>query len=408
LGGQDEEPNVKTDQGVAEVQHGTLDVAVASRRAIVVATDSRRSGNDGATTDDTKKLFLLPGNRVVAIAGLVDASLPDFPEITAQIPALLEQAIGHCGHLDMFFWENPLPSTDYPEELHHLWGADPYVWWSAIVGPIQTVFNIAATFTPVDLDRATVNAIVAGYRQNGEVKLDRLRLQPLESTPRGGRRFVGVARHHQRVTTADGFAATTIGASNLADALLIGAMPADFIPELSSYPGIEAFLERRVSGDLPEMPEDELVALAHDLVRATAARNRGVGSEPLQTAVIRFGQTVVYDQPITSAGTIVLPGDGTWHMGGVFTPDSDYPFAKQNRGAVFTDCEVSGNQSPIPLGDNMFFGSRFVNAVFRYDGGRITFGPNNSLTDCELRLAAGCPDAPCLPIRHLFSRVVQE
>ena len=231
----------KTDQGVAEVQHGTLDVAVASRKAIVVATDSRRSGRDGARTDDTKKLFLLPGDRVVAIAGLVDASLPNFPEITAQIPALLEQAIGRCGHLDMFFWEDPPPPADYPEEFHHHWGADPYIWLSAIVGPIQTVFNIAATYSTVDLSRATMDAIVAGYRQSGEVKLVRSRLQPLESTPRGGRRFIGVARHHQRVAPVDGFAATTIGACNLANALLFEAVPVDFIPELSSYPGIEAF-----------------------------------------------------------------------------------------------------------------------------------------------------------------------
>lgn len=397
---------MKTGQGVAEVQHGTLDVAVASRKAIVVATDSRRSGSDGATTDDTKKLFLLPGNRVVAIAGLVDASLPGFPEITAQIPALLEWAIGHSGHRDIF-WEDPPPPADYPEDLRHLWGADPYVWLQMITGPIQTVYNISATFqTSVDLSKSPVDAIVAGYRQDGEVKIDRLRLQPQVSTPRSGRRFIGVARSNQRIATIDGFAATTVGASNLADAILYGAMPADFTPELSSYPGIEDFLERRVSGDLAETPEDELIALAHDLIRATAARNRGVGSDPLQTAVLRSGQPVVYDQPISSAGTIVLPVDGTWHLGGVFTPD--YPFATQKRGAVFTDCEVSGNQSPIPLGDNIFFGSRFVNAVFRYDVGRITFGPNNSLTDCELRLAFGCPIDPCLPIKPLFSRVVQE
>jgi len=141
----------------------------------------------------------------------------------------------------MFFWEDPPPPADYPEEFHHHWGADPYIWLSAIVGPIQTVFNIAATYSTVDLSRATMDAIVAGYRQSGEVKLVRSRLQPLESTPRGGRRFIGVARHHQRVAPVDGFAATTIGACNLANALLFEAVPVDFIPELSSYPGIEAF-----------------------------------------------------------------------------------------------------------------------------------------------------------------------
>lgn len=398
------------DRGVpavaVDVQHGTLDVAVASRHAIVVATDSRRCAHRGEVTDDTKKLFLLPENRVAAIAGLVDASLPDFPEITAQIPALLEWAIGHSGHLDSFLWEDPPPPADHPEEFRRHWGTDPYVWWGMIQGPIQTIYNIAATFAaPVDLSRAPVAALVAGYRSNGEVKIDRLRLQPQEGVSSWGRRFIGSVRSRDRIQPQDGFATATIGITALADSLLGGAIPADFGPELSSFPGIEAFLDRRSSGEAAEMSQHELTSLAQDLIRATAARYRCVGADPLQTAVLRFGQPVAYDQPIASAGTIVLPAAGTWHMGVVFTPE--YPFATQQRGAVFTDCEVSDNQSAIPLGGNLFFGSRFVNAVFRYDGGRITFGPNNDLINCELRLSAGGgPPGP--EIRNLFSRVEQE
>ena len=85
---------------------------MASNQAIVVATDSRRLGSAGAETDDTKKLFLLPDNRVVAIAGLVDASVHGFPEITAQIPPLLEVEIERSAHIDRFRWDDPPPPAE--------------------------------------------------------------------------------------------------------------------------------------------------------------------------------------------------------------------------------------------------------------------------------------------------------
>ena len=148
-------------EGVVEARYGTLDVAVASGQAIVVATDSRRSDSDGST-DNAKKLFLLPDNRVVAIAGLVDASLSGFPEVTAQIPALLELAIERSAHFDRFWWDDPPPPAECLGEFRQRWGADPYSWWGAIRGPIQTVYNIAATFSAqIDLSRAPVAALAS-------------------------------------------------------------------------------------------------------------------------------------------------------------------------------------------------------------------------------------------------------
>jgi hypothetical protein len=169
---------------------------------------------------------------------------------------------------------------------------------------------------------------------------------------------------------------------------------------------------------------DVAVASRHEIVVATDSRrsssdgavsdvakklflledNRVVSIAGLVDA--RHGHPVDYDQPIASAGSVVLPAHGTWHMGVVFTPE--YPFAAQRGGAVFTDCEVSGNQSPLLLGENLFFGNRFTNAIFRYDGGRVTFGLNNRTGQCELRIARVAGESPCSSIRHQFARVVVE
>ena len=193
----------------------------------------------------------------------------------------------------------------------------------------------------------------------------------------------------------------------LADRVLHGLVPDDFHQELPCFPAIEGFLDRLALGAAAETPDDELTALAHDLIRATAARDRRVGAAPIQTAILRRGHAVEYDQPIHSAGDIILPADGTWHMGVVVASDSDYPFITQ-RGTVFTDCEVTRNRSPLLLGGNLFFGSRLVKAMFRYDGGRVIFGSNNELIDCELQVAAGAPGEPWSSIRQQFARVVYE
>src|SRR5206468_978700 len=53
---------------------GTLDVVLATRRCIVVATDSRRSG-PGIVTDDSQKLFRVGDSKALAISGLADVSI---------------------------------------------------------------------------------------------------------------------------------------------------------------------------------------------------------------------------------------------------------------------------------------------------------------------------------------------
>jgi hypothetical protein len=386
-----------------QTSHGTLDVAVASQSAIVVATDSRSRGRSGIT-DDTKKLFLLPFHRVVAIAGLGRAAIREFPELTAQIPALLAWSIANHADWDSLTLEDqPLP-PGWPEDLAELRAADRYGWWTALKGPIQTIAAIEATFDGGVRSGLEVRAIVAGYRANGDAKIEVLRVEAGQGLSSWRRPTAGVHASAETIQMVDGFAFATIGVTRLADAILAGQVPQEFASDVGRFSGIDRYLEMRGSGIERHMSAEELTALAHDLIRATAERHESVGSEPLQTAVMRPGHPVVYEQPIQTAGDIVLPADGAWYMGVDFTPD--FPFENVSMpGTVFTACRVQRNRSPIPIDGNWFFGSEFIDALFRYSGGRIGIGSNNVLTNCELRLSAPVSTASVARLHDLFERV---
>jgi hypothetical protein len=392
---------------LTQFSHGTLDVALGSPRCIVVATDSRRTYVDNSFRDDTKKLFLLPLNRVVAIAGLAESSLREVPGLTLQIPALLEESIHRAGPLDPH-WEDPAPPPEMPDEFRRWWGQDPYLWWNALVGPMQTIFNIAGTIAAADeLWRYALFGIVAGYKTTGEPKLERLCMMPQWSVSSWGRPLVGLGRMAQRASLDAGFTWATIGASSLADAVLEGSADSVLIEELRGYEGIRTFTNRLRTGTIASITEEEMVALARDLIRATAERNPKVGPEPFQMAVLRPGQAVDYHQPITSPRSVSLPLNGTWHLGVEFQ-GSEYPFASQSRAAVFTFCKVVGNRSPIPLDGTFIYGSVFVDALFTYEGGEVHFGDNNELQRCELRVGRGADRSSIQSILPRFDRVAVD
>jgi len=154
------------------------------------------------------------------------------------------------------------------------------------------------------------------------------------------------------------------------------------------------------------MSGDELKALAQDLIRASAKRFPSVGDEPLQSAVLRAGQPAVYKQPISSAAPIVLPVGGKWYQGVEFT--LPFPFAEIGDNVVFTSCLVRQNQSPIPIDGNWFFGCEFIDAVFRYAGGTIGWGANNTLVGCELRIADSVELESAIALSEQFSVVTRE
>jgi hypothetical protein len=161
------------------ISRGTLDVALATTRSIVVATDSRRANlKTGNYTDNIKKLFVLGKNRILAISGLVDAYMERLPLLTAHIVPLLEIEISRFEHFEQNAWNDPAPPPGIPDKFRKYWNSDPYMWWNVLCGPLQTILNIAACYEQTNLSYFCLEGILAGFKANGEAKIERLILMP--------------------------------------------------------------------------------------------------------------------------------------------------------------------------------------------------------------------------------------
>src|ERR1700722_19111560 len=106
-----------------KVSRGTLVVAIASPKFIVVATDSRKTWLDGRSFEDnSKKLFRVGKTRSLAIAGLASVSIPEVPGLTEDIASELDYWIDYSAGsgsapgmtaIDDRYWNDP-PPREYP------------------------------------------------------------------------------------------------------------------------------------------------------------------------------------------------------------------------------------------------------------------------------------------------------
>src|SRR5437867_4499000 len=188
--------------------HGTLVVAIATPAFIVIATDSRRTDERGAYDDQSKKLFRVGKRRILAIAGLAGVKMANIPGLTEETAPLLDKQIsyfyGFGESIDDRFWNDP-PAPNYPgtnrevkEMLERQKDDNPYIWWTTLAGPIQTVLNIAETFRGTDLTDYRLDAVLAGFKSNGEAKIERFSIEPVKGTSSWGRPAIGLARYSKR------------------------------------------------------------------------------------------------------------------------------------------------------------------------------------------------------------------
>jgi hypothetical protein len=383
---------------------GTLDVALATPEFIVVATDSRRTSGTGGHEDASKKLFAIRQRCVLAIAGLADAAIVGMPWLTAQIAPLLDSEIAKATEIDDYYWNDPRPPNTVRGEFKQYWRTDP-LWWVNLAGPVQTIMNIAATFGDIDLGSFALEGILAGFKDNGQAKLERLVMIPQKGLSAFGRPYVGAMRTAERTHTSGPLIWKTAGITSFADLVLGNRISGELEGFARSYPGIGVFLDRARAKSVRNMSSSEMIALAKDLVRATADRVPTVGGPIQMAALTPNGRIHVEQQPFPDPGTF-LPADGTWHLGVAFT--SDYPFDERRRQVVYTSCEIVSNRIPIPLGDNHFYGNTFQRATFVYNGGRVSFGDNNVVEDSCLTIGPGVDETPLQPIVQYFATVDRQ
>jgi hypothetical protein len=387
------------------VCHGTLDVVLATPHFIVAATDSRRTFNSGGAINDARKLFPVGKRKILAIAGLVSAALPGPPWLPFQAAPLLEWAIEKFDKFDEHNWNDLVPLAELPPEFAKGWAPDP-AWWRVLDGPITTIYNIGATFgMKLNFD-LSLEGLLAGFKANGQAKIQRMVISPQPMLSAWGRVMIGHSRQWEIATTSYQLIWKTAGATQLADQVLGGAVTPEMAALGERYSGIGAYLRRRAENTADAVSEQEAVDLANALIRATAEREPSVGREPLQLAIVRPNEDIRIEQPEFPQKELRIPRNSAHFNGVVFTPD--YPHANHSKPAgmsVYTNCVVSKNQSPIPLGGNYFYGCEFENAVLSCAGGEISFGTNNKVRACKLVIAAGANENELEPIVHEFDTV---
>jgi hypothetical protein len=403
-----------------EITHGTLVVAIASPSFIVVATDSRKTWIGGtAHEDNRKKLFRFGKKRVLAIAGLASAAVPEVAGLTEEIAPLLEDEIDYSAGpnsaagmtaIDDQYWNDPPPHQfppSWPEESRQkllvLDDMPHYVWWVMAGGPEESIVNIAATYHPgLPLNGYRLEGLLAGFKDNGEAKLEHMVLIPEWDTTPWGLCRVGVAQMWERLRTKDKVIHRTMGVTTWADWVLDGEINAALTSLTRDYPAITVFLARRNSHTTDQMTEGEALAMAKELIRLTSTQSVLVGRDPVQTAVITPKHDAVVDQP-----TFPRPGNslrfGTTRAGQMFT--DDFPFDGE-RDTTYAWCEIKNNHVPIPLDTNYFYGNKFDHATFLYRGGAVHFGNNNSVAETTLIIEKGTDESGLSPeILRLFKNV---
>lgn len=394
---------------IFDSSHGTLVVGLATPKFIVVASDSRRTSGSGQFNDQSKKIFVLSGKRIIGIAGLSDASVPGAPWITAQIAPLFDQAAAFYGggDFDALHWNNDFPPPGVSTFEQSRWDeVDNYAWSGQILGPVQTIANIYATFGEVCPEKLALQIMQAGFKDNGDAKIQLFTILPRLVTSSSGRpEVLSSAGLPDRAVTNNQLIWKVAGVGNLAAAVLGEHLSDDIRSFVNSYPGITAFLTRQQNKTVNHISENEMIALAEDLIRATSRLSPVVGESPIQLATVRPGEKVQLVQPTFPLPAVVLSSRGEWRLGETF--DASFPFDSDDMhgGVVFTFCEIKDNTTPISLGENIFYGNDFVRATFIYKGGRVTFGPNNKVQDGKLIIEAGVDEGPLSGIRGYFSKI---
>jgi hypothetical protein len=383
-----------------EISGGTLSLVLAAGNSIVVATDSRRTfSTTGERYDNCKKLFIVAKTRALAIAGLVDMVYPRLPWLTTEISVLLQAEIAKHEFWDDLIWNNRRKGNYEQLPVQ----SPGYAWWISIASRLQTIYSIALTYGSAVTEKS-LNALLAGFKDNGEAQIECFSIVPQKRQSSSGRPTIGTLQSRDQVATKGGFIWKAIGATNVADIVLGGIVTEEAKTRLEHCPAIVDFLNRRENHSVDLISESEMRSLAEEIILATADLTDSVGRHPLQIATIRPGQPVEYRGPEFPQSSFSLPQHQSWHQARNFPENAKFADAK---GGVFTFCEVVNNQRPVPLGDNYFYGNTFTNAKFVYKDGEIFFGENNKLSDCTLIILDGVSEV-ALPVdfKSKFTRVI--
>ncbi|MDB5271960.1 MAG: hypothetical protein JWO58_327 [Chitinophagaceae bacterium] len=366
------------------IDTGTLNIVLANQNCIIVASDSQRTTIENGTSrysDDCKKLFLIGKQRALSIAGFSGINYPDLTDkISMQIPTLIEDSINSAGeHIDFYDWRGweEMPPAEWNEEASNLYSASPYLWWTSIIGSLSLIADILGSYDDEKAKKFEIVGLHAGYKSNGQIKIERLSLRPFEAIGQCNRKQFYMSQSLEFIISQS-FTYATSGKDYLSKLVLSNSINEYIEENLDSFPSIKNYLNHFSNSTLDNMLETEMRELSIELIQLTSNYTDGVGSNPIQVAVIKKNEvSSITKDTFLKTPSIIAAGLSGW----VYT--KDHPF-DGCRGGNFVNCVIENNINPVPIDGNFFYGGEFTNVVFDYSGGEIFFGKNNKVINSTI------------------------
>jgi hypothetical protein len=185
--------------------------------------------------------------------------------------------------IDDRYWNDPPHPPEYPaswpeegrRKLKLLDDMPHYVWWQMTGGPVEAIVNIAATYHPgQQLEGYRLEGLLAGFKDNGEAKLEHMVMIPAWDITPWNLPRVGLGQAWERLRTKDKLIHKTMGITRWADRVLDGEINDDLRSLAKGFPAVEKFLTRRTDGTVDQVGDAEALALCKELIALTAQRDR--------------------------------------------------------------------------------------------------------------------------------------
>jgi 20S proteasome alpha/beta subunit len=346
------------------VVHGTINIALGNKNGLVVLTDSMVSTTDPATgkmyqlPNPGQKLFKLDERTVCSVAGFASApagsgSKIALPDLNTNTSAIIHEYVRQSA---------PQPRQSIAEKLRAL--ASLFTMHLAMIANVRD-----AAGSPTPINAYAFQLIVAGY--------------DIDDKPKIGRIVLGMKSDKGSLISK----IEAVSLVNVEEKLVsqLNGMP-DVAAQILLHPeskpqdaAIALYAASQTENGGRSLTLEQMVELAKRLAYYSHKAHPEVGGDN-QVAVFERPQIVRIDQP-----NFPEPPRPLLRFSLVVGSQFSYSSVVFAKGpAVFVRCSWRGMQHD--LDGHYYIGSEFTKSVLMFDGGDVSLGDTNHVTDSVLLL----------------------
>jgi hypothetical protein len=365
-----------TDRDQPSIQTGTLNVVLANRNGVVIATDSRRSsqkpfdchGGQQTFCDDSQKLFKTGATSALAIAGFASGGWPGVSgtPLNVEVSSILRRRFGSSG---------------IPDQR----GSVQAVVWYAEAEFVQLLPGLAGVFDPGTARNLSFFATIAGI-ENGLPKVAQVCLEPRsQAVGRENLVLYFDAKPNCRIGGKPG----SVTVEHFIPPVLVGCPECTEIPSqivsarfATNDPAILAYYSSVKTKNLDNFTTAQMEDLARAMLRKAAVHTDMIGGDP-QVIVFPIKGEPSVSMPLLPSNQTFVPNTvlNTACMYSHDFPDgTPLPGSRQSmtfEGKNWTEAPTSQyfladefENVMVTLDNNYFVGDSFNSVTFNYFGSK--------------------------------------